>query len=90
MLVTFFTLLGFMLRGGSAEHARAIARREVGPGYKFVVSSLNTYSSFGGKMVVSAAVIAYNPREIKKVQVSWERDSGALIGWSIHASTSFP
>ena len=75
-ILLLFILAGtipLLLKGETAEMAKIEAQKEVGSGYKFVVSSINMQSSFGGKTHVNAVVTAYNDNEIKKVQVAFEK-----------------
>jgi hypothetical protein len=63
--------LGFMMHGARAERAIAEAKRKVGTGYRFCVTSLNMSSSRGSTRV-GASVIAYSKDEIKRAEVGWE------------------
>jgi len=68
VLGVFSTLL---LGGDSAERAKSMAEQQVGPGYRFHVSSLsitqNGQGTFG-----SGVVMAWNDMEIKTIPVHWE------------------
>ena len=73
LLVILMTgLLGLAMRGGSAERAKIEARKRVGRTYKLFVSSVSVSSSTGRKTVVRATVTAYNPHEIRTVELTWE------------------
>jgi hypothetical protein len=62
-----------LLKGESAEMAKAEAMKQVKGNYKFTVSSLNIYTSGNGKTSVYGIVTAYNDSEIKKIEVSFEK-----------------
>lgn len=57
--------------GESAERAKSIAQQEVGPGYKFHVSSIRV-STVGNKTNASGVVTAWNHQEIRSVPFNWE------------------
>ena len=57
--------------GESAERAKSIAQKEVGPGYQFHVSSIRI-SSVGNKTNASGVVTAWNHQEIRSVPFHWE------------------
>lgn len=73
LVVILVAWSGLMLKGATAKQARTEARKKVGEGYTLFVSSLSMDSSFDDKTVVHAVVIAYNPHEIREVEVTWER-----------------
>ncbi len=60
-----------LLGGESADRAKSIAEQQVGPGYRFHVSSLNITKTSQGTFV-SGVVTAWNDEEIKNVPVQWE------------------
>lgn len=53
--------------------AKIEAQKKVGEGYKLAVSSININSNFNGKTNVHAVVTAYNEKEIKQVDVQFEK-----------------
>jgi hypothetical protein len=63
--------LRVMLNGETAQQAKQRAEKEVGQGYKFHVSSLNTTLNSQGKFI-SSIVTAYSDKEIRVVPVKWE------------------
>ncbi len=69
----FLVTMPLLLKGESAEMAKIEAQKKVGNGYKFVVSSINMQSNFGGKTHVNAVVTAYNDKAIKIVQIAFEK-----------------
>ena len=73
LLVILGGTIPLLLKGEAAEMAKIEAQKEVGNGYKFVVSSINMQSNFGGKTHVNAVVTAYNDHEIKQVQIAFEK-----------------
>ena len=68
--------LRVMLNGETAQQAKQRAEKEVGQGYKFHVSSLNTMHNSQGKFV-SSTVTAYSDKEIHVVPVKWEEKLAA-------------
>lgn len=62
-----------LLKGETAEMAKIEAQKKVVGDYKFSVSSINIQTNYGGKTHVNAVVTAYNDREIKQVQVVFEK-----------------
>ena len=63
--------LNVFLHGVSAERAKSMAAKEVGPGYRFHVRSL-AISSVGDKKSVSGVVTAWNDKEIREIAVHWD------------------
>lgn len=63
--------LRVMLNGETAQQAKQRAEKEVGQGYKFYVSSLNTAFNSQGKFV-SSTVTAYSDKAIRVIRVNWE------------------
>ena len=57
--------VGFM-NGVSGQRAKVLAQEQLGPGYKYHVSSISTSGNSG-----SASVTAYTDKEIRNVQVQW-------------------
>lgn len=71
-LVSIMGVLSALLLGGdSATRAMSIAEQQVGPGYRYHVSSLNIAKSNQGT-IVSGVVTAWNEKEIKNIPVRWE------------------
>lgn len=60
-------------QGKVAERAKVEAKKKVGSGHKFFVSSWTRRYEAGGKTSVRATVTAYNRREIRDVKVTWEQ-----------------
>lgn len=71
LVVLLLTLLNQILGGQTAEHAKAMARQQLGAGYHFHVSSLNINSA-NGLASVSGVVTAWNEKEIRTVRVEWQ------------------
>jgi hypothetical protein len=69
ILVSVF--LSFLLGGESANKAKAVAAQQLGPAYRYHVSSLNIRKSNRGTFV-SGVVTAWNDKEIRDVPVQWE------------------
>jgi len=65
-------LLRAAFAGEDAARARSEARGQLGPGYKYWVSSLSTHFA-GGQTTVDATVIAYSSREVREVKVKWKQ-----------------
>jgi hypothetical protein len=63
-------LLGFMGKTETAQKVIANAKHQVGPNYRFFVSSMHANSTGTGTNV-NTTVEAYNEREIKDVQVTF-------------------
>jgi hypothetical protein len=71
-----YAALGLMVLGGvlftlllnseSTEKAKALAKEQLGPAYKYHISSMQTSGNRG-----SAVVTAFNSNEIRNVQVKW-------------------
>jgi len=61
----------FMLSGERARTATSIAAQRVGPGYRFHAVSINVATA-GQHTSVSAIVIAWDQREIRRIPVHWE------------------
>ncbi len=68
LMVAFMWIL---LRGETAARARSVAEQQLGPGYRYHVSSLNISKSSQGTFV-AGVVTAWNEKEIRKVPVRWE------------------
>jgi len=71
LVIVLVILMSLLLRGESAEHAKSLAKQEVGPGYRFHVTSLNIFIH---NHITSASgmVTAWNDKEIKHIPVHWE------------------
>lgn len=63
--------LALLLGGESAERAKSMAKQQVGPGYRFHVSSLNLVKNNQGTYV-SGVVTAWNEKDIRSIPVQWE------------------
>lgn len=59
-----------LIGGKTAEHAKSIARKELGSNYHFHVSNLNIATSSKGTYV-NAIVTAWNDNEIINLPVEW-------------------
>jgi hypothetical protein len=62
-----------LLGGESAERAKSMAEKEVGPGYRFHVSSINIFESSRVKKV-SGVVSVWNDKGVKDIPVRWEEN----------------
>ena len=71
LVVVMGIFLALLLGGDSAEHAKFMAEQQVGPGYRFHVSSLNIAKNNRGTFV-SGVVTAWNDKDIRNVPVHWE------------------
>lgn len=69
IVVGIFTIR--FLGGESAERAKSMAERQVGPGYHFFLSSIQ-FSKNNQGTSGSGVVTAWNDSEIKKIPVHWE------------------
>jgi hypothetical protein len=63
-------LLWFMLHGDSANAATSLALQQLGPGYRYALTSLDRGGE-NGKTVISGVVTAWNDKEIKQVVLHW-------------------
>jgi len=70
LVVLLATGVPLMVSGESGDKAIAIARAQLGAGYKYHVSSLSVSSTSAGTSS-SARVTAWNDREIRIVPVEW-------------------
>lgn len=61
-----------MLGGESARRAKSMAEEQMGPGYRFHVSSLRVTKNNRGTFV-SGVITAWNEKEIKNLPVHWEK-----------------
>lgn len=72
--VTLVVLVGafvwILLGGETAGRARAVAEQQLGPGYRYHVSSLKISKSSKGT-AVAGVVTAWNEKEIRHVPVRW-------------------
>lgn len=66
LLVLAFGLSAGLLSGESAQKAKALAEEQLGPEFRYHVSSMSTSGNSG-----HAVVLAYNNNEIRSVQVRW-------------------
>lgn len=67
-VVGLAVLMWFVTHGDSAKEAIRLAQEQIGPGFRFHVDSMR----WSGKHIY-AEVTAYNEREIKSVEVEWDR-----------------
>lgn len=75
LVVVLGIFLALLLGGESARRAKSMAEHELGPGYRYHVSSLNIAINNEGTSV-SGVVTAWNDREIRSLPVHWEERSG--------------
>lgn len=73
LVVILAGTIPLLLKGETAEMAIIEAQKKVVGDYKFSVSSINIQTNYGGKTHVNAVVTAYNDREIKQIQVAFEK-----------------
>lgn len=66
LLVLAVGLSAALLNGESAQKAKALAQEQLGPDFKYHVSSMSTSGDSG-----IATVTAYTEKEIRSVQVKW-------------------
>lgn len=71
LVVVMGIFLALLLSGDSAQRAKSMAEQQVGPGYRFHVSSLNIAKNNRGTFV-SGIVTAWNDKDIRNVLVHWE------------------
>jgi hypothetical protein len=71
LVIALSTFMSLLLGGESAKKATQMAQEELGPGYKFYVSSLSIASGSAGTSV-RAVVTAWNSSEVRNVPVSWQ------------------
>lgn len=71
LVISLVIFLSFFLGGETAEKAKHVAERQVGPGYTFHVSNLNIVKNNKGTSV-HGNVTAWNYSEIKNVEINWE------------------
>ncbi len=71
LVVVLVGALSFTRGGQTAKQAMSMAETQVGPGYRFCVTSIGWSSSNGSKSV-SAVVTAWNEKEIRNIPVHWE------------------
>jgi len=71
LVVVTSILLTLLSRGESAARARAMAEQQLGPGFRYHVSSLSIAKNHQGTFV-SGMVTAWNEKEIKDVPVRWK------------------
>jgi hypothetical protein len=75
LVIGLGALLHVFLGGESAEHAKSMAEKLVGPGYRLHVSSMRVSRS-GHTESVSGVVTAWNDKEIRDIAVHWEGTPG--------------
>jgi len=75
LVIGLGALLHVFLGGESAEHAKSMAEKLVGPGYRLHVSSMRVSTS-GHTQSVSGVVTAWNDKEIREIAVHWEGTPG--------------
>jgi hypothetical protein len=63
--------MSLLLGGDAAKEAVKVAQRELGPGYRFHVSSLS-FTKRDGVTSVRGVVRAWNSTELRDVRVAWE------------------
>lgn len=71
LVVVMGIFLTLLLGGDSAQRAKSMAEQQVGPGYRFHLSSLNIAKNNRGTFV-SGVVTAWNDKDIRNVPVHWE------------------
>jgi hypothetical protein len=70
LVVVLCIAVGMLSSGESAEHAKAIASQQVGPGYRLHVSSLSISTGDRGT-VGSGVVTAWNHDQVREINVHW-------------------
>ncbi|MDR3390768.1 MAG: hypothetical protein P4L77_03450 [Sulfuriferula sp.] len=70
VLIVFAIAVPMGLKSETGHLAQTKAMEQLGPGYKYVVSTLHISESQQGRLV-SAMVTAYNDKEIRMVSVKW-------------------
>lgn len=71
LVIVMGIFMAVLLGGESADRAKTMAAQQVGPGYRFHVSSLNIAKNNKGTFV-SGVVTAWNDNEIRNIAVHWE------------------
>jgi hypothetical protein len=71
LVVVLGIFVTVLLGGESAMRAKSMAEKQMGPGYRFHVSSLSVAKNNRGTFV-SGVVTAWNDNEIKSLPVHWE------------------
>jgi hypothetical protein len=71
LVVLMGAFLWMLLGGETAGRARSVAEQQLGPGYRYHVSSLKISKSSKGTVVVGV-VTAWNEKEIRHVPVRWD------------------
>lgn len=71
LVVALLITLKLFLNGDTAQRVKQMAAKELGPGFKYNVNSINIMQNSQGKFV-SATVTAYNEKEIRVIPVKWE------------------
>ena len=75
LVICLAVFLHVFLGGESAERAKSMAEKLVGPGYRLHVSSMRVSES-GHTESVSGVVTAWNDKEIREIAVHWEGTPG--------------
>lgn len=73
LVVVIGGVLALLLGSETAVRAKSMAEKQVGPGYRFQVSSLNIVKNNQGTSV-SGVVTAWNDHEIREIPVHWEEN----------------
>jgi hypothetical protein len=68
LVVGLTAMMHFIMSGENSAKAIDLARSKAGPNYKYHVTAMNWSNS-----TVRATVTAYNAKEIKSVEVQWDR-----------------
>jgi hypothetical protein len=71
LVVVLGIFLTVLLGGESARRVKSMAEQQIGPGYRFHVSSL-TVAKNNRRTIVSGVVTAWNDNEIKSLPVHWK------------------
>jgi len=71
LVVVMGIFMALLLGGESADRAKSLAEKQVGPGYRLHVTSLNIATNDQGTFV-SGVVTAWNDNEIRNLSVHWE------------------
>jgi len=71
MVLVMGIMFSLLLSGETADHARSMAEQQVGPGYRFHVSSMHIFKSNQGTFV-SGIVKAWDGNEVLNIPVRWE------------------
>jgi len=69
--VPLVSLVSREMRGAHGRRAIAEARQKLGGGYEYFAGDVNMHPTDGIGVRVEATVLAFNAREIKRVEVGW-------------------